>query len=88
MTQPPGQQIQVDPTVVIGELQHLVAQLTSQFAHDLAVTRAALGAAQADVQRLTRIHDSAVLGGAEDPQPDPNLTTAQVRMTHDEHGGG
>lgn len=55
MTQPQGQQIQVDPTAVIGELQHLIAQLTSQFAHDLAVTRAALAAAQEEVQRLNRI---------------------------------
>jgi hypothetical protein len=52
MTQPPDQPIQVDPTQVIRELE----TITGQLVHDLALTRAAVAAANIEIARLARVN--------------------------------
>lgn len=56
MSQPAGQQIQVDPSALINQIQVISSQVIGQIMHDLALSQTALINAQAEIERLTRVN--------------------------------
>lgn len=72
MSQPVGQQIQVDPSALINQMQVISSQVIGQMMHDLALAQTALFNAQGEVERLTRVNHELrsreVLGKPQQPK--------------------